>query len=936
MLHPAAARSRTGAGAARRPHWGRTARPASAYRVRSDALLAGPRRWQYAALWVTWLVANGAFWPWWLQPQRVGDGWLYALFTAAFAYEAVLLPTAYLFFLGRMRRPRPIPAPPGLRVALITLCVPARESLDVIERQLAALADVRYPHESWVLDEGDDPAVRAAAARHGVRYFTRRGVDGYNQDRPPFKARTKAGNVNAWLHAHGHAYDYFVQFDVDHRPRPDYLEAVLGYFRDPGVAWVQAPSVYGNLDNWVARGAAEQELVLQGPLQQGFFGHSETPFIIGSHCTYRTRAVLEIGGFQPTRAEDHLDTVVLAARGYRGVFVPDVLALGSGPDTFETYLRQQFAWALSMVQVLLDHTPRLLGRYRPRQALQFLFAQTWYPLWSASMLVLFALPLLALATGRRPADVSLLDFGARSLPLTLVALGVWWWSRRWQLPAGLGLSWRGLVLHIARWPIVFWAVLNAVLRVRHPYMITPKGGSGGLPRFSLRSQAIYLAGAWAGVAVSCAYLLRGGAPAVQGYLLFALLGVGYLLLVVLTNVAADLAALRRLAVGPVSALRLRAGPLAVVLLTLGAVAATAALSDGRVREAAVWTGPAGPAQEATGAPAAHRLLEAAARQAAAGARTSPETVTAPRPRSPEGVPAGASGAPEPPEPPEPPWAPSGPPARLELPGEGQGLLAGAYDPWQRLTGLGLGLEHWFVRQDEPDLLAGALARARGRATPLVTIEPYPPGGRPGPVLGRVAAGEADGELRRLARVVRASGPQEVWVRWGHEMDLPGLYPWSVDDPALYREAFRRVVAVFREEGATNARFVWSPAGETGGTPSAAYYPGDDVVDLVGLTVLGDAGWDEQFGLPRRSLADVLRPRYDSLAPLGKPILIAELGVSGPPEEQAAWIAAGAAALPEFPAVRAAVYFNDRNAPNNRLPEQPDWRVSAEALRPLLG
>ena len=63
---------------------------------------------------------------------------------------------------------------------------------------------------------------------------------------------------------------------------------MLGYFRDPDVAWVQAPLVYGNLSNWIARGSAEQELVLQGPLQQGFYGVNETPFIIGSHTTYRT------------------------------------------------------------------------------------------------------------------------------------------------------------------------------------------------------------------------------------------------------------------------------------------------------------------------------------------------------------------------------------------------------------------------------------------------------------------------------------------------------------------------------------------------------------------------------------------------------------------------------------------------------------------------
>src|SRR6185436_15243091 len=146
-----------------------------------------------------------------------------------------------------------------------------------------------------------------------------RGIRKYNQQTPPFKSKTKAGNVNAWLdHVKRRKYDFFVQFDIDHLAKPNYLNKTLGYFKDPEVAWVQAPSVYKNRDHWTARGAAEQELVLQGPLQMGFYGHSETPFIIGSHCTYRMSAVREIGGFQPTRAEDHLDTLMLAQRGHRG------------------------------------------------------------------------------------------------------------------------------------------------------------------------------------------------------------------------------------------------------------------------------------------------------------------------------------------------------------------------------------------------------------------------------------------------------------------------------------------------------------------------------------------------------------------------------------------------------------------------------------------
>ncbi len=267
--------------------------------IASERVLRGWQRVIYWYLALAWTAANCVFWQWWLQSSHVLTAWMFAIFTVAFGYDIVLLPSVYLFFVGRMRRPKPIAAAPGARVALITLCVPASESLEIIEKELEALAAVGYPHDSWVLDEGNDPAVRSMADRWGVRYFSRAGLPFYNQPRPPFQAKTKAGNVNAWLDRYGGDYDFFVQFDVDHRPNPEYLDHVLGYFQDPYVAWVQPPSVYGNLDNWVARGAAEQELILQGPLQMGFYGLTDMPFIIGSHTAYRMSAIQEIGGFRP-------------------------------------------------------------------------------------------------------------------------------------------------------------------------------------------------------------------------------------------------------------------------------------------------------------------------------------------------------------------------------------------------------------------------------------------------------------------------------------------------------------------------------------------------------------------------------------------------------------------------------------------------------------
>jgi len=880
-----------------------------ALRVESERVFSPAEARIYPVLVVMWVAANITFWCWWFMPERAGAPWLYVPFTLAWGYEAAFLPSVYLFFVGRMRRPRHVAAPSGLRVALITVCVPAQETLDVITTQLQAMVCVAYPHDSWVLDEGNDPPVKAAAESLGVRYFSRKDVAAYNQAGPPFKANTKAGNVNAWLDAYGWQYDFFAQLDIDHRPRSNYLERVLGYFQDPAVAWVQAPSLYSNLDEWVARGAAEQELVLQGPLQLGFFGHSETPFIIGSHCTYRTGAIMDIGGFQPTRAEDHLDTLMLAQRGQRGVFVPEPIALGSGPETFETYLRQQFAWAVSMMQVLGGYSPRVLRTMPLPKALQFLFAQTWYPLWSMSMLTLFVTPIVALLTGAGPANAPMLESVVMTAVLALPALVIWLWTRRWQLPAGLGLSWRGVVLHIARWPIVLWALVNVLLRVRHPYMITPKGVRNGLPQFRLRTQMIYFVGFAFSLGAAVVHIATGRHVGTDGYVLFALLGAGYMLLVVGVNVLADLSTLSHLHVGFWRTTRLRALPLLSMTLAIASYAFTTSVAGPDIVAAARWTNQPQPVAADAGADRAFEVLASAA---AESVTSEPPSVTTGAAE--DSVTTGA--------------------AEVSAPTLNDHFVVGAYDPWQLLGGVPLGLEHWYVPQDRPDLLAGALANAGNQHNVMVTVEPTPRSDQSMPVLERVVSGQADDELRQLAHVVRDSAPRTVLIRWAHEMDLTLLYPWSGTDPSLYRAAFRHVVEVFRSEGADNARWVWSPAGEA---RALDFYPGDDVVDYVGLTVLGDARWDAELGFePRQTMADVLGPRYARFTALGKPIMIAELGVSGSSAEQDAWLLAAASDLHDFPQVRLVVYYNDTNAPNNWRGSQPDWRLTdGAALLPLV-
>src|SRR5712691_3752185 len=575
------------------------------YRVEQLPVMTTKQKKQYIVLVLLWIIANLYFWYWWLQAGNIGNPVLFTLMSLAFFYEVTLLPSFYTFFVGQMRHPEWIDTNlaerAGIikRVAVISLTVPGSESLEFVKRQMLAMKNIRYPHDSWILvDKVHSPEIESLAQSLGIHYFSRQDttcwsteqIASWNQAGPPFKAKTKAGNVNSWIDAYGHLYSHFTQLDLDHIPISSYLDRVLGFFLDPKVKWVQAPSVYGNLGKWTARASTEQELVLQGPLQMGFFGFCRTPFIIGSHCTYDMAAICRIGGFQPTRAEDHLDTVFLAAQGYEGVFLPEVIAVGDGPENFETYLAQQFAWAFSMIQVLFTFTPKRIKYYTPRQTIQFLFVQTWYTFWSTSMLLLFTLPVISLFTNTPIARESYWRFLLHMLPISVTGFIIWLWSHPWHFPENLDLSWRGILLHIARWPIVFSAFIQVILGVQKPYMITLKGLQQGIKRpFSLAPHYPYFFLIGLSLGACWFYLTTVGRSDSQGYLLFALQGAVVLLLPFITALIKDITNMVEGGIHFIHCLRLRIKPLLLLIGILVVFSWTMSLAIGDIYAALLLT-----------------------------------------------------------------------------------------------------------------------------------------------------------------------------------------------------------------------------------------------------------------------------------------------------------------------------------------------------------
>ncbi len=273
------------------------------------------------------------------------------------------------------------------------------------------------------------------------------------------------------------------------------------------------------------------------------------------------------------------------------------------------------------------------------------------------------------------------------------------------------------------------------------------------------------------------------------------------------------------------------------------------------------------------------------------------------------------------------------PAQTVPPGD---LPFGVYDPNGDFSELeGVSIEHLFLPWEDvllPSLFeAENYAKERGR-TLLVTIEPWTwsRDDRNSPTVLRegIQNGTYDATMQN---VCSALGQLDIpmTIRWAQEMEDPsGQFIWSNWRPEDYISAFRRMNAICRSN-VPAARYMWSPLGYEN---LADYYPGDDVVDVVGLSVFSFEPWEEAVLNQAQSFEDIFGPRYERAVTLGKPIMVAELGFSGDAEHVAQWNADVRTMSASYPELEAVVYFAQKEV--YPWPDgfgYPNWRQTAHVL-----
>ncbi len=164
-----------------------------------------------------------------------------------------------------------------------------------------------------------------------------------------------------------------------------------------------------------------------------------------------------------------------------------------------------------------------------------------------------------------------------------------------------------------------------------------------------------------------------------------------------------------------------------------------------------------------------------------------------------------------------------------------GHCSEAWDKWDNIDTV-----HWLW----PAWSKWVAAVPGRRIVISVSIIPEAPKGQPGPTLLEGATGAYNDHFTKLAKILVDQNLGNSIIRLGWEWD-GGWYPWHVmtaEDAKNYAGCWRQIVTTMKAvPGAENLQFCWNGAGETKKFPLEAAYPGDDVVDYVGLDIY-DKTW----------------------------------------------------------------------------------------------
>ena len=353
------------------------------------------------------------------------------------------------------------------------------EPIDIVEKSIKSAKNLDYENfdihilnDGYVLQKDNWREVEAMAYKLGVNCITRKVPGG-----------AKAGNIN---HALANtSKPFFAVFDVDHIPHKDFLQKTMGYFIDRHMGFVQTPQFYKNQNlNQVTHGAWEQQELFFGAICQGK-NTTNSAFLCGTNMVLRRQAIEEVGGMSESITEDFITSQNIHAKGWKSVYVPEVLAEGLAPEDMLSYHKQQFRWTRGSLELIFKNNPLFKKGLTWSQRMEYLSSSGFY-LSGVIVLLNAIFPLVFFFTGAVPFKISTMALAVAFLPyifLTVLTL---------RISSNYSFTFRAVAFSMGGFLIHTKAFFNIIFGQKSGFVITPKKGTSANYLYLVSPHILYI------------------------------------------------------------------------------------------------------------------------------------------------------------------------------------------------------------------------------------------------------------------------------------------------------------------------------------------------------------------------------------------------------------------------------------------------------------
>jgi cellulose synthase/poly-beta-1,6-N-acetylglucosamine synthase-like glycosyltransferase len=364
----------------------------------------------------------------------------------------------------------------------VSVHVPAyNEPPQMVIETLDALARLDYPnYEVIVIDDNTtDPGLWRPVEEHcqelGFRFFHLENWPGF-----------KSGALNFALKETDPKAEIIAVVDSDYIVAPDWLNACVGFFSDPEVAFVQCPQDYRDVlpDD---RYATACYYAYQYFFKISMASRNEHNGIIfaGTMGLLRRSTLERAGGWDEwCITEDAELSVRLLDLGYKGLYVDRAFGHGLMPLNFEGLKKQRFRWAFGGMQILRMHWKRFLpgrrasdSRLTRKQRMDYLLGGLQ---WLNDPVTFSFTMLLLMGTGSLLVAHSLfiqpLAGAVMVIPFLFVFIGVsrFLWALRHRVGCNIVQAGASFTILLALTWVVTMACVLGLVKEKGVFLRTPK------------------------------------------------------------------------------------------------------------------------------------------------------------------------------------------------------------------------------------------------------------------------------------------------------------------------------------------------------------------------------------------------------------------------------------------------------------------------------